>query len=124
MAEVPAMYDAAYDMLSAYGYEPYYLYRNKNTLANLENVGFTKPGHANRYNIAMIEETDSIIACGASGITKIITNERDAKGNQIIRRHSGYKDLYLYLDRFDELMRSKRELIRQALGNEALTRES
>lgn len=110
-AQVPAMYEAAYGILAQNGYEPYYLYRNKNTLANMENVGFTKPGHANRYNIAMIEETDSIIASGASGISRVITDERSDKGNRIIRRHSGYKDIYQYLDHFEELMASKALLV-------------
>lgn len=114
MTEVPAMYDAAYEILDENGYIPYYLYRNKNTLANMENVGFTKPGHANRYNIAMIEETDSIIATGAAGITRVITSELTATGQPVIERHSAYKDIYLYLDQFAELMASKEHLINKA----------
>ena len=39
------------------GYKPYYMYRQKNTVGNLENVGFSMEGHEGLYNIFMMEET-------------------------------------------------------------------
>ncbi|MBQ7500509.1 MAG: coproporphyrinogen dehydrogenase HemZ, partial [Clostridia bacterium] len=38
------------------GYIPYYLYRQKNTVGNYENVGFSLPGYEGLYNIFMMEE--------------------------------------------------------------------
>lgn len=50
------------------GYIPYYLYRQKNILGNLENVGYAKPGEESLYNILIMEEAQTIIGlgCGAS----------------------------------------------------------
>jgi len=52
----------------ANGYIPYYLYRQKNILGNLENVGYSKPGEESLYNILIMEEAQTIIGmgCGAS----------------------------------------------------------
>ena len=55
------------------GYLPYYMYRQKNTVGNLENVGYAKPGHEGLYNIYMMEEVHSIFAAGASAVTKFVS---------------------------------------------------
>jgi oxygen-independent coproporphyrinogen-3 oxidase len=47
------------------GYIPYYMYRQKNTVGNYENVGFSLPGHEGLYNIYMMEEIHSIFSAGA-----------------------------------------------------------
>ena len=49
-ADVAAMLERCH-LLAEAGYRPYYLYRQKNTLQNLENVGWCKPGHEGYYNI-------------------------------------------------------------------------
>lgn len=54
------------------GYEPYYLYRQKNQLGNQENIGWTKRGLGGIYNINIMEEVQTIIAVGAGATTKII----------------------------------------------------
>lgn len=54
------------------GYEPYYLYRQKNQLGNQENIGWTKPGLSGIYNINIMEEVQTIIAVGAGATTKVI----------------------------------------------------
>lgn len=54
------------------GYVPYYMYRQKNTVGNLENVGFARPGTEGRYNIYMMEEYHSIFAAGAGAVTKTV----------------------------------------------------
>lgn len=59
------------------GYIPYYIYRQKNTLDNLENVGFCKPGHEGRYNIYMMEEIHSIFGCGAGAVSKFVSKNRN-----------------------------------------------
>ena len=54
------------------GYEPYYMYRQKGTLQNLENTGYTKPGFAGLYNIYIMEEVHTILSAGAGGSTKLV----------------------------------------------------
>ncbi|MBQ8748089.1 MAG: coproporphyrinogen dehydrogenase HemZ [Clostridia bacterium] len=55
------------------GYLPYYMYRQKNTVGNLENVGYALPGAEGLYNIYMMEEVHSIFAAGASAVTKFVS---------------------------------------------------
>ena len=54
------------------GYRPYYMYRQKNTVGNLENVGYSIEGHEGLYNIFMMEELHSIFAVGAAAVTKLV----------------------------------------------------
>lgn len=63
------------------GYEPYYLYRQKNQVGNQENIGWTKPGHEGIYNINIMEEVQTIIAVGAGGSTKLV----DLNGGELER---------------------------------------
>ena len=66
-ADVAAMLEKC-QLLADAGYRPYYLYRQKNTLQNLENVGWCKPGHEGYYNIYIMEEVQTILSAG----TKIV----------------------------------------------------
>ena len=81
-----------YSQLAAHanGYKPYYIYRQKNTAGNLENVGFSKDGHYGLYNILMMEEIHSIYSVGAGAVTKIVENSK-------IERHFMPKYPYEYL---------------------------
>lgn len=72
--EVRAMLDEAMERLAGSGYAPYYLYRQKNMAGGFENVGWTKPGSENLYNICIMEELCSILAMGAGGSTKLVAN--------------------------------------------------
>jgi oxygen-independent coproporphyrinogen-3 oxidase len=54
------------------GYIPYYIYRQKNTVGNLENVGFALPGAEGLYNIYIMEEVTHIFAVGAGSVTKLV----------------------------------------------------
>ena len=54
------------------GYEPYYLYRQKNILGNLENVGYAKPSEESIYNIVIMEEVQTIIGVGCGASSKFI----------------------------------------------------
>lgn len=56
------------------GYLPYYLYRQKNTVGNLENVGYAKKGKENYYNIYMMDDLQTIYGAGANAITKTVRN--------------------------------------------------
>ena len=63
------------------GYKPYYMYRQKNTVGNLENVGFALEGHEGLYNVYMMEEFQTIFAVGAGAVTKLVKFDR-AIGHQ------------------------------------------
>ncbi|HPT86899.1 MAG TPA: coproporphyrinogen dehydrogenase HemZ [Bacillota bacterium] len=56
--------------LSRAGFHPYYLYRQRRILADLENIGYARPGSESVYNIQMMEERQTIIGVGAGAITK------------------------------------------------------
>lgn len=55
------------------GYEPYYLYKQKNTCANLENAGFCMNTRECLYNIFMMEEIHTVFGAGASAMTKLVS---------------------------------------------------
>ncbi|MDD4291266.1 MAG: coproporphyrinogen dehydrogenase HemZ [Clostridia bacterium] len=102
-AEVQKMVDYAYERLTNSGYNPYYLYRQKYASANLENVGYTKRGFASVYNIDMMEETTSVLACGAHSISKKVQGDT-------IARQADIKDVQLYMSRIDEQIADKKAL--------------
>ncbi len=92
--------DYSQKALGQAGYLPYYMYRQKNTVGNLENVGYAKPGHEGLYNIYMMEEIHSIFAAGASSVTKLVSLPDD-NGNVRIERLFQPKYPYEYLGRGD-----------------------
>ncbi|MEZ4357018.1 MAG: coproporphyrinogen dehydrogenase HemZ [Eubacteriales bacterium] len=89
------------------GFKPYYLYRQKHMMGNLENVGFSKDGKECVYNIDIMEEAVSIIAFGAGAISKRVFD----KGNRI-ERAVNVSDLKNYLERTDEMIERKRDLFK------------
>jgi oxygen-independent coproporphyrinogen-3 oxidase len=56
--------------LSANGYYPYYLYRQRRSIAGQENCGYTLPGLEGIYNIIMMEERSTVLGLGGGGISK------------------------------------------------------
>ena len=72
-AEVGRMLDIAGAALRESGYSPYYLYRQKFMSGGFENVGWTKDGYINIYNVCIMEELCSIIAVGGGGSTKLVS---------------------------------------------------
>ena len=68
----------------AFGYRPYYMYRQKNTVGNQENVGYAKEGHEGYYNVFMMEELHSIFAVGAGAVTKLVRDTSAGK-REIVR---------------------------------------
>ena len=81
------------------GYKPYYMYRQKNTVGNLENVGFSLEGREGLYNIFMMEETQTIFAVGAGAVTKLVrTNKADSTDVRIERIFNA-KYPYEYLNK-------------------------
>ena len=83
------------------GYIPYYMYRQKNTVGNYENVGFSLPEHEGLYNIYMMEEIHTILAAGAGAVTKLVDNTGACVNGRTIERlfHQKYPYEYLAEDR-------------------------
>ncbi len=71
------MTNFATDTLLQGGYNPYYVYRQKNTVGNLENVGYSKKGFESIYNIIMMGEYHTVFGAGAGSVTKIVTHNGD-----------------------------------------------
>ena len=92
--------------LTEEGYVPYYMYRQSNCLGNLENVGWSKPSYACRYNIFMMEETHTVLAVGAGAVTKL-----RSPFNNDLERIFNHKYPYEYINRFDELMERKARIL-------------
>lgn len=87
------------------GMVPYYLYRQKNMSGNFENVGYAKEGKFGIYNILIMEEKQTIVALGAGSITKRVF--RDGR----IERCDNVKDVSQYIERIDEMIERKRQLL-------------
>jgi len=101
-ADVAAMLEKCH-LLAEAGYRPYYLYRQKNTLQNLENVGWCKPGHEGYYNIYIMEEVQTILSAGAGGSTKLV-----ADGGRRMQRIFNFKYPNEYIQRFAEVLERKK----------------
>ncbi len=83
------------------GYKPYYMYRQKNTVGNLENVGFAKEGHEGLYNVYMMEETQTIFAIGAGAVTKLVSERIENGKDRRIERIFTPKYPYEYLREYE-----------------------
>lgn len=105
-ATADAMNEYAYGEFAKAGYFPYYLYRQKGTVDNLENVGFCKPGKEGIYNIFIMDETHTILSAGAGGVTKM-----KAPYDRKIERIFNFKYPYEYIERF-ELMNERKEQVK------------
>lgn len=99
------MVDYATTLLEKHAYIPYYMYKQKGTVDGLENTGWALPGTECLYNVYIMDELRTVLACGAGAVTKLV-NLRDAD----IRRVYNYKYPAEYLSGFDRLMRRKKEI--------------
>lgn len=87
--------------------KPYYLYRQKNMAGNLENVGYATEGNYGIYNILIMEEKQTIVACGAGTISKRVYPDGR------IERCDNVKDVEQYMDRIQEMIERKRKLYKE-----------
>lgn len=101
---VRAMLDRAKEMLDQAGYEPYYLYRQKQMTGNFENVGWAKGDTAGIYNIRIMEEAQTIIALGAGGISKAYYGRENR-----LERIPNVSNYEIYIERLDEMLQRKEE---------------
>jgi oxygen-independent coproporphyrinogen-3 oxidase len=86
------------------GLYPYYMYRQKYMVGNLENVGYCKREHECIYNIQIMEEKQSIIALGAGAISKIAFPKENR-----LERVPNVKNVDEYIKRVDEMVERKRK---------------
>lgn len=100
-----AMVTYSYNKLSEAGIKPYYMYRQSKTVGNLENVGYAKEGYEGLYNVYIMDETHTILACGASSVTKL----REPDG-PYIERVFNFKYPYEYIERFDIILGRKQQI--------------
>ncbi len=99
---------AAYEVAKELGMKPYYLYRQKNMAGNLENVGFSVPGHEGLYNVLIMEEKQTIMALGAGSACKYVTD-----GGKTVTRSENVKDVTNYIERIDEMIERKRNKLEE-----------
>lgn len=96
------MVDHALAFMKSTKRNPYYLYRQKNILGDLENVGYAKEGYECLYNVMIMEEVSNIISLGGGGVTKIIS-----ESSSLINRIFNVKEPRDYIERIDEMIERK-----------------
>ena len=93
------------------GLVPYYLYRQKNMAGNFENVGYAAPDKECIYNILIMEERQTIVACGAGTTTKVIFPKENR-----LERVENVKDVEQYISRIDEMIERKQKMLEKLEG--------
>ncbi len=102
----PEMIAMSEDCARRLGMEPYYLYRQKNMAGNFENVGYSLPGKACIYNILIMEELQTIAACGAGTTTKVVFPAENRR-----ERCENVKEVEQYISRIDEMIGRKERIL-------------
>lgn len=102
--DVSQMVQMGREAAHALGMRAYYLYRQKYMAENLENVGYARPERICRYNIDNMEETTSVLALGAGGISKCVMRQEEK-----ILRAPNIANIEQYIGRVDEMVKRKRE---------------
>ncbi|PWI57750.1 coproporphyrinogen dehydrogenase HemZ [Sulfoacidibacillus thermotolerans] len=92
------------------GYLPYYLYRQKDILANLENIGYAKPGKEGIYNICIIEEMQTIIGIGGGAASKWVMPDGS------ISQHQNASEPSAYIAHLNEMLAKKELALRKVLS--------
>lgn len=100
--ELNLMYKETCKLAEDLDMAPYYMYRQKNMVGNMENIGYSRFGKECIYNIQMIEEKQTVIALGADAVTKVIFLDEDR-----IERVPNVKDVIEYNKRIDEMIERK-----------------
>ncbi len=95
------------------GFKPYYLYRQKNSIGNNESTGYCKSDKFSHYNIAMMNEIETVIGIGAGATSRIVSKQETEK-------HIHFEN-YKYPD--DYIKDRNKMLINAQKINNALTRE-
>lgn len=106
-ADLAVEVSQARQTLAAAGYEPYYLYRQKDVAGGLENVGYARLGQACLYNVGMMSDQVSVIGLGSGAMTKHVAGRK-------VTRAPNAKDIANYISRLDELVERKLALFATA----------
>jgi oxygen-independent coproporphyrinogen-3 oxidase len=104
-------YNYAKSKLKSQNYQPYYLYRQKDIVENLDNIGYSKPNKESLYNMNMIEESQTVISAGLGSVTKIIGNT----GIKRIPYNKSFKDYY---HKYIYVNQNKEEYLKKILEEE------
>jgi oxygen-independent coproporphyrinogen-3 oxidase len=118
-SEVTAMMRLASEWTQAHGYVPYYLYRQKNILGNLENIGYALPGKESIYNIMIMEEMQSIVGIGCGASSKWIDPVTGA-----ITRTANPKEPLAYNQNFLKCTEEKLAMLDRWIGEERRVRHA
>ncbi|WP_442599052.1 coproporphyrinogen III oxidase [Neobacillus sp. D3-1R] len=111
--EVEQMMELAEKWTEEHGYHPYYLYRQKNILGNLENVGYSLPTQESLYNIIIMEEVQTIIGLGCGAASKFIHPQTGK-----IIQFSNPKDPKTYNDSFEEYTQKKLDILEDLFASD------
>lgn len=100
------------------GYRPYYVYRQKDILGNLENVGYAVPGKESVYNIAIMEERQTIIGLGGGASTKFI-----GEGGKSFGRFGNPRDPKAYVETIDSVIQKKLDQLKRLYEAKQIAQE-
>lgn len=106
--ELDKMYNETVKLSRKLNLKPYYMYRQKNMVGHMENVGYSIPGKECIYNVEMIEERQTIIGIGANAVSKIIFLDENR-----LERFPNLKDIREYTKRIEEKVKSKIEFLNE-----------
>ena len=98
------MLQGAKKLLTEKGYRPYYLYRQKHTAGNTENIGYCREDALSVYNVRIMEEEQTILALGAGGITKVYYPEENR-----LERIPNVSNYQIYIERIEEMLERKEQ---------------
>ena len=104
--ELANMYEESRILAKKLGLHPYYMYRQKNMVGNMENLGYSRKGAECIYNIQMIEDKQTIIALCADAVSKVVFLEEGR-----IERFANIKDVREYCNRIEEMVEGKKKLL-------------
>lgn len=108
---IDEMVELGYNFCINHGYQPYYMYRQKNTTgssksANQENIGYARPNKEGIYNMLIMEEKETILALGAGASSKFVFLDEDR-----VERVENVKSLTDYISRIDEMLDRKKSFL-------------
>ena len=101
-SEATAMWQETDRVAGELGMTPYYMYRQKQMVGNLENIGYALPGHQCVYNIQMIEERQTIIGLGVGAGSKWV----DPRTWALVNEYNA-KEPRQYVERLEQYLERK-----------------
>lgn len=115
--EAEAMLAEAAATAARMGQRPYYLYRQKYMVGNMENVGYSLPGLESVYNITMLNHAVTTIGLGHAGTTHLVPPAGPAGFH--FQGPANPEDPATYIRRAEELAHRKAAMLRLVHGEAA-----